>query len=76
MESGCRNQAFLHKEWMQNRGIFENHIRTGPVLPDLRLSSESVVGADVTLGKTGFNPYRISQLDYNDTWKKANMSVL
>jgi len=27
-------------------------IRTGPVLPDLRLSSESVVGADVTLGKT------------------------
>jgi multiple sugar transport system substrate-binding protein len=31
-------------------------------------------GVDVTIGKTGFNPYRISQLDYNDTWKKANMS--
>jgi len=28
---------------------------------------------DVTIGITGFNPYRISQLGYNDTWKKAGM---
>jgi len=29
---------------------------------------------DVTIGVTGFNPYRSSQFDYNDTWKKAGMS--
>ena len=29
---------------------------------------------DVTIGKTGFNPYRLSQFTYNDTWKKAGMS--
>ena len=29
---------------------------------------------DVTIGATGFNPYRTSQFTYNDTWKKAGMS--
>ncbi|MGO4335160.1 ABC transporter substrate-binding protein [Labrys sp. KB_33_2] len=29
---------------------------------------------DVTIGKTGFNPYRLSQLSYNDSWKKGGMS--
>ena len=29
---------------------------------------------DVTIGKTGFNPYRISQFTYNDIWKNAGMS--
>ena len=29
---------------------------------------------DVTIGKTGFNPYRTSQLTYGDLWKKAGMS--
>ena len=29
---------------------------------------------DVTIGETGFNPYRTSQFTYNDTWKKAGMS--
>jgi multiple sugar transport system substrate-binding protein len=29
---------------------------------------------DVTIGKTGFNPYRTSQFVYNDTWKNAGMS--
>jgi hypothetical protein len=29
---------------------------------------------DVTIGSTGFNPYRLSQLTYNDAWKKAGMS--
>jgi multiple sugar transport system substrate-binding protein len=30
--------------------------------------------ADVTIGKTGFNPYRISQFTNMDEWKKAGMS--
>ena len=29
---------------------------------------------DVTIGKTGFNPYRISQFTELDEWKKAGMS--
>ena len=29
---------------------------------------------DVTIGATGFNPYRLSQFTYNDIWKKAGMS--
>jgi multiple sugar transport system substrate-binding protein len=29
---------------------------------------------DVTIGKTGFNPYRMSQLQYSDLWTKAGMS--
>lgn len=30
--------------------------------------------ADVTVGGTGFNPYRLSQLTYSDLWKNAGMS--
>src|SRR5687767_8860559 len=30
--------------------------------------------ADVTVGGTGFNPYRMSQLTYSDLWEKAGMS--
>ena len=30
--------------------------------------------ADVTVGGTGFNPYRTSQLSYSDLWKTAGMS--
>lgn len=30
--------------------------------------------ADVTVGGTGFNPYRTSQLGYSDLWKQAGMS--
>ena len=29
---------------------------------------------DVTIGVTGFNPYRLSQFTYNDIWKNAGMS--
>src|SRR4029079_11533235 len=29
---------------------------------------------DVTIGKTGFNPYRTSQFNSTDQWKKAGMS--
>ena len=29
---------------------------------------------DVTIGASGFNPYRTTQFAYNDTWKKAGMS--
>lgn len=29
---------------------------------------------DVTIGGTGFNPYRTSQLSYSDLWKNAGMS--
>jgi multiple sugar transport system substrate-binding protein len=38
------------------------------------MSQPAQSGIDVTIGKTGFNPYRISQLTYNDDWKKANMA--
>ena len=30
--------------------------------------------SDVTIGGTGFNPYRTSQLTYSDLWKNAGMS--
>jgi len=30
--------------------------------------------ADVVVGGTGFNPYRMSQLSYSDLWKNAGMS--
>ncbi len=30
--------------------------------------------ADVTVGGTGFNPYRLSQLGYSDLWKNAGMT--
>lgn len=30
--------------------------------------------SDVTVGITGFNPYRTSQLAFNDVWEKAGMS--
>ena len=29
---------------------------------------------DVTIGGTGFNPYRTAQMSYSDLWKKAGMS--
>jgi multiple sugar transport system substrate-binding protein len=29
---------------------------------------------DVTIGATGFNPYRTAQLSYSDLWKNAGMS--
>ncbi|MDQ0391881.1 ABC transporter substrate-binding protein [Labrys monachus] len=38
------------------------------------LSQPAQSNVDVTIGKTGFNPYRISQLTYNDSWKKGGMS--
>ncbi len=28
----------------------------------------------MTIGESGFNPYRTSQFTYNDTWKNAGMS--
>jgi multiple sugar transport system substrate-binding protein len=30
--------------------------------------------SDVTIGGTGFNPYRTSQLSFSELWKKAGMS--
>jgi multiple sugar transport system substrate-binding protein len=38
------------------------------------LSAPAQSNVDVTIGKTGFNPYRISQLSYNDSWKAGGMS--
>jgi multiple sugar transport system substrate-binding protein len=38
------------------------------------LSAPAQSNVDVTIGKTGFNPYRLSQLSYNDSWKKGGMS--
>jgi multiple sugar transport system substrate-binding protein len=38
------------------------------------VSQPAESNVDVTIGKTGFNPYRSSQLGYNDGWKKAGMS--
>lgn len=38
------------------------------------LSSPAVSGVDVTIGKTGFNPYRKSHFDKLDNWLKAGFS--
>jgi multiple sugar transport system substrate-binding protein len=38
------------------------------------LSQPTQSGHDVTLGGTGFNPYRLSQLDYSQAWKDGGMS--
>ncbi|WP_413989522.1 ABC transporter substrate-binding protein [Labrys okinawensis] len=38
------------------------------------MSAPAQSNVDVTIGKTGFNPYRLSQLSYNDAWKKGGMS--
>ena len=38
------------------------------------MTQQAQSNIDVTIGKTGFNPYRISQLTYDDDWKKAGMA--
>jgi multiple sugar transport system substrate-binding protein len=38
------------------------------------MSTPAQANVDVTLGKTGFNPYRVSQFDNIDLWVKAGMS--
>jgi multiple sugar transport system substrate-binding protein len=38
------------------------------------MSSPAASNVDVTLGKTGFNPYRTSQFEDVDLWVKAGMS--
>ena len=38
------------------------------------MSQPAQSNVDVTIGVTGFNPYRLSQMTYNDIWKKAGMS--
>jgi multiple sugar transport system substrate-binding protein len=38
------------------------------------MSAPGQSNVDVTLGKTGFNPYRVSQFDNIDLWVKAGMS--
>ncbi|HEY6733915.1 MAG TPA: extracellular solute-binding protein, partial [Roseiarcus sp.] len=38
------------------------------------LSQPKQSDVDVTIGASGFNPYRASQFAYNDTWKNAGMS--
>ena len=38
------------------------------------VSAPAQSNVDVTIGKTGFNPYRTSQFENMDEWKKAGMS--
>jgi multiple sugar transport system substrate-binding protein len=38
------------------------------------MSAPAQSNVDVTIGATGFNPYRISQFDNIDLWVKAGMS--
>jgi multiple sugar transport system substrate-binding protein len=38
------------------------------------MSQPAQSGEDVTIGKTGFNPYRISHFNKQDAWIKAGMS--
>jgi ABC-type glycerol-3-phosphate transport system substrate-binding protein len=38
------------------------------------VSAPAQSNVDVTIGKTGFNPYRVSQLNYGDSWKTSGMS--
>ena len=39
------------------------------------MSAPKQSGEDVTIGKTGFNPYRTSQFTNLDNWTKAGMST-
>ena len=38
------------------------------------MSSPPIANEDVTMGKTGYNPYRISQFENTDLWLAAGMS--
>lgn len=38
------------------------------------MSQPAQSDVDVTIGATGFNPYRVSQMAYSDTWKNSGMS--
>ncbi len=38
------------------------------------MSQPAQSDVDVTIGVTGFNPYRTSQMTYNDVWKRSGMS--
>ena len=38
------------------------------------MSQPAQSNVDVTIGKTGFNPYRTSQFNSTELWKKAGMS--
>src|SRR5262249_61636773 len=38
------------------------------------MSQPEQANIDVTIGKTGFNPYRVSQFENLDLWLKAGMS--
>jgi multiple sugar transport system substrate-binding protein len=38
------------------------------------MSSPAIANEDVTLGKTGYNPYRISQFENDELWLAAGMS--
>jgi multiple sugar transport system substrate-binding protein len=38
------------------------------------MSSPPISGEDVTLGKTGYNPYRTSHFENKDPWIKAGLS--
>lgn len=38
------------------------------------MSQPAQSNSDVTIGGTGFNPYRTSQLSYSDLWKAAGMT--
>ncbi len=39
------------------------------------MSSPAISGEDVTLGKTGYNPYRTSHFESQDLWLKAGLSA-
>lgn len=38
------------------------------------MSQPAQSGVDVTIGATGFNPYRTSQMSYGDAWRQGGMS--
>ena len=38
------------------------------------MSQPAQSNVDVTIGATGFNPYRVSHMTYNDVWKNSGMS--
>jgi multiple sugar transport system substrate-binding protein len=38
------------------------------------MSQPAQSSVDVTIGATGFNPYRVSHMTYNDVWKNSGMS--
>ena len=55
----------IHSELPESKDWRIGCVGSGFIMSDCHL---------VAYGKAGFNPYRVSQLSYNDAWKTGGMS--